>query len=83
MTNLTLAEAIQKYIELFDAYEKIAYKIAKQNLESSFDIEKSIIPISKEGVILNGSHRLACSIKNNVKLVPCIRLKINSPKYES
>ena len=42
MINLTLEEAIQKYIELFDAYEKIAYKIAKQNLESSFDIEKSI-----------------------------------------
>ena len=50
--------------------------------ENGFDIEKSIIPISKEGVILNGSHRLACSIKNNVKLVPCIRLKINSPKYD-
>ena len=42
MINLTLEEAIQQYIESFDTYEKIAYKIAKQNLESSFDIEKSI-----------------------------------------
>ena len=41
MTNLTLEEAIQQYIKLFDTYEQIAYKIAKQNLESSFDIEKS------------------------------------------
>ena len=42
MTNLTLEEAIQQYIKLFDTYEQIAYKIAKQNLESSIDIEKSI-----------------------------------------
>lgn len=46
-----------------------------------FLLNKSIIPISKNGIILNGSHRLACAIKLNIEFVPCIRLNISSPKY--
>uniref|UniRef100_A0A6C0KMR1 Uncharacterized protein n=1 Tax=viral metagenome TaxID=1070528 RepID=A0A6C0KMR1_9ZZZZ len=33
---------VEKYIEQMTPEEKIAYNIAKKNLESSFDIEKSI-----------------------------------------
>lgn len=33
---------IKKYIEQMSQTEKAAYAIAKKNLESSFDIEKSI-----------------------------------------
>ena len=33
---------IEEYIEQLTPQEKIAYQIAKKNLESSFDIEKSI-----------------------------------------
>ena len=32
---------IEEYIEQLTPQEKIAYQIAKKNLESSFDIEKS------------------------------------------
>tara|TARA_B100001093_G_C26710686_1_gene963286 strand:- start:1013 stop:1177 length:165 start_codon:yes stop_codon:yes gene_type:complete len=33
---------IEEYIEQLTPQEKIAHEIAKKNLESSFDIEKSI-----------------------------------------
>jgi len=33
---------IKEYIESFNEKEKIAYEIAKKQLESSFNIEKSI-----------------------------------------
>ena len=36
-------EVIQAYIDSFDELEKIAYEIAKEHLESSFDIVKSRI----------------------------------------
>ena len=35
-------EQIKEYIESFNEKEKIAYEIAKKQLESSFNIEKSI-----------------------------------------
>lgn len=38
----TLNELKEIYIENMDTYEKVAYEIAKKNLESSYDMEKSI-----------------------------------------
>jgi len=35
-------ELIEKYIKQLDEKEKVAYKIAKEHLGSSFNIEKSI-----------------------------------------
>jgi hypothetical protein len=40
--NKTQENIIKKYIEQMSEIEKIAFEIAKKNLESSFDIEKSI-----------------------------------------
>ena len=37
-----MKEVINEYIEQLTNSEKIAFNIAKKNLESSFDIEKSI-----------------------------------------
>lgn len=37
-----LDELLNLYIENMSVYEKVAYEIAKQNLESSYDMEKSI-----------------------------------------
>ena len=37
-----MPDKIDKYIEQLDDKEKIALKIARENLESSFDIKKSI-----------------------------------------
>lgn len=41
-TTMDIETAIQTYINTFDESEKIAFKIAVDNLESSFDIVKSI-----------------------------------------
>ena len=38
----TPKNTIQDYIDSFDELEKIAYEIAKEHLESSFDIVKSV-----------------------------------------
>lgn len=40
--QMTIENAIEKYEESMDEANKIAYDIAKKQLESSFDIEKSI-----------------------------------------
>ena len=37
-----LDELLNLYIENFNVYEKVAYEIAKNGLESSYDMEKSI-----------------------------------------
>jgi hypothetical protein len=37
-----IAEQIKEYIETFNEREKIAYEIAKTQLETSFNMEKSI-----------------------------------------
>ena len=38
----SLDELLNLYIESMNDYERIAYEIAKKNLESSYDMEKSI-----------------------------------------
>ncbi len=37
-----MPDKVEKYISQLDEKEKLALKIAKENLESSFDIKKSI-----------------------------------------
>ena len=37
-----LSELLNLYIENMNPYERVAYEIAKKNLESSYDMEKSI-----------------------------------------
>jgi hypothetical protein len=38
----SLDKLLNLYIESLDVYEKVAYEIAKNSLESSYDMEKSI-----------------------------------------
>jgi hypothetical protein len=38
----TTNELLKEYVESFDEKDKIVYEIAKKNLESSFDLEKSL-----------------------------------------
>jgi len=42
MKSIELKHFIDAYIKQLNPQEKIAYEIAVKNLESSFDIEKSI-----------------------------------------
>jgi len=37
-----LDELLNLYIENFNVYERVEYEIAKNNLESSYDMEESI-----------------------------------------
>lgn len=41
-TTENLEQLISEYINQLDEFEKIALKVAKEQLESSFSIEKSI-----------------------------------------
>ena len=64
---------IEKFIEQFqDIYESI-----KSN---GFDRNKSLIPLSKNGTIANGSHRVASAIYLD-KTVECIEIDAENPKY--
>lgn len=49
--------------------------------ENGFDHSKTLVPLSKNGNILNGAHRVASAIKSN-KSVSCITLDINCPNYD-
>ena len=62
--------SLDKFFKFFDnTFESI-----KAN---GFDINKTIIPLAKDGSILNGSHRVACSLFLN-KSVFCIKTDLNS-----
>lgn len=66
--------SIEKFIELFqDTYESI-----KNN---GFDRNKSLIPLSKNGTIANGAHRVASAIFLD-KNVECIELDVENLNYD-
>lgn len=49
-------------------------KTFKDLSQNGFDVNKSLIPISKKSTLLNGAHRVACAIYLNKK-VECLRLE--------
>ena len=64
-----------------DLTQDVFLKLYKSlNLED-FNIKKSLVPISKEGIILDGSHRVAAAIKLK-KNIYCIRINIKPPIYD-
>ena len=48
--------------------------------DNSFNSAQSLIPLSTDGSIANGAHRVASAIYLN-KIVQCIEIKTNSPLY--
>ena len=65
----------------FEIFKETFKDIFNSINNEEFNNNKSIIPISREGIILNGSHRLAAAI-NLKKRVTCIRLNIKAPCYD-
>ncbi len=61
----------------YDEFKKIFCDINK----NGFDSSKTLIPLSKNGNILNGAHRIASAIKSN-KSVVCVNLDISCPNYD-
>ena len=65
----------------FEIYKKSFADIYNSLKLDDFNKTKSLVPISKEGIILNGSHRVAAAIKLK-KNISCIRLDIEPPNYD-
>ena len=61
-------------------YLKTFSGIYKNISRFGFIYQKSIIPVSNDGIILNGAHRLAVATKLNLK-VPTIKLDYNAADY--
>ena len=65
----------------FEIYKKSFEDLYKSLKLADFNKAKSLVPISKEGIILDGSHRVAAAI-NLRKNIYCIRLDIVPPNYD-
>ena len=63
-----------KYISIFDS-------LLSDIVQSGFDSSKTLIPISKNGSIANGSHRVACAIHLN-KSVACVDIGSSDHIYD-
>jgi hypothetical protein len=58
------------------------FLLIKQSIDKNgFDSNKSVVPIAACGAILNGSHRVACSILSNAP-VTCLRTDISSTPFD-
>lgn len=66
--------SLNAYLSEFDS-------IFKDITSNGFNSEKSLVPVSKKGVIVNGAHRVASAIKANKKIT-CIELAPASPEYD-
>ncbi len=60
-----------------DTFETVYSSISR----GGFDAKKSLIPISKNGSIINGAHRVACAISLNTP-VKCVRLDTIDHVYD-
>ena len=57
------------------------FKEIEESIKSKgFDSNESLIPVSVDNIILDGSHRLSSCIKNNQK-VPTLQYNSKSPNY--
>lgn len=68
-------DSLEKY---FDTFNHLIDDIKK----NGFDAKKSVIPVSDNGVILDGSHRVAVAIYFNIEL-PIVRIHGIEPRYNT
>lgn len=66
--------SIEKYIETFDF-------LIENCKENGISADKSAVPISEDGIILDGSHRTAIAIYFNLRL-PVVRIPNNTVLYD-
>lgn len=64
------------YPTFIDQFKQIENSI----LSNGFDYHESVIPVSQDNIILDGSHRLCSCIKNNIE-VPTIKYESRTPNY--
>lgn len=68
-------DSLEKYFDTFD-------RLIDDIKENGFDASKSVIPVSDNGVILDGSHRVAIAIYYNIEL-PIVRIHGTEPCYDA
>ena len=68
-------DSLEKYFNTFD-------KLIDDIKSNGFDAKKSVIPVSDNGVILDGSHRVAVAIYFNIEL-PIVRIHGIEPRYNT
>lgn len=64
----------------FQDFDDIFLKLYLNIKEAGFLLEKGVIPLSKDGVILDGAHRVAIAYLLNIK-IPTIKLNVKSPDF--
>ena len=68
-------DSLEKYFNTFN-------HLIDDIKENGFDATKSVIPVSDNGVILDGSHRVAVAIYFNIEL-PIVRVHGIEPRYST
>ena len=68
-------DSLEKYFDTFD-------RLIDDIRENGFDASKSVIPVSDNGVILDGSHRVAIAIYYHIEL-PIVRIHGVEPCYDA
>lgn len=80
-TNYQYAEPGDDYKNSFEKYIEVFEKIYSDISAHGFDSNKSIVPVSKTGSLLNGSHRVSASIVAGVP-IRTVRIDYKNPLYD-
>jgi len=64
-----------------DKYFKAFHHLLKEIKKSGFNRDQTLIPLSSNGTIVNGAHRVACAIFLN-KDVSCVELEVRDYLYD-
>ena len=77
MSSAHTQQDIDKYVASLNELEKKAYEIAKSDLGSSFDIEKSIFLGNKNRIINNESIAMSGKINEEIVTIKWMLEKVN------
>lgn len=80
-TNYQYTEPGDDYKDSFEKYIEVFKKIFFDITTHGFDAKKSIVPVSKTGSLLNGSHRVSASIVAGVP-IRTVSIEYKNPLYD-
>ena len=81
ITNFSFKEYGKNKKNSYSVFLKEFKEIDKSLSSNGFDNNVSVIPISLDNVILDGSHRLSSCIKNDIQ-VPTLKYDSKTPNYD-
>ncbi|MCW2488639.1 hypothetical protein J5069_22300 [Candidatus Symbiopectobacterium sp. NZEC127] len=80
-TDALYKEPGDSFKKSFLDFEKYFITLFNEIKENGFDVKKSIIPLSKDGMVLDGAHRVSIAYLLGLK-IPTIKLNVESPTYD-